>query len=661
MSPHNGAPSSQASIETAPSSDHGTLHTTTTISGSPPSDSSRSISIGSSLGLPPSLPGRPSSIPSKRVEIPRLSAATTELLARVTGNLKGPQQRSDNDKFVTWNPSTVTRTFESQNSNSKMGKMRASSTIIELPTAPFVYSNNVAPPAVPQAASPVPQGNAGDIAKPTNLPNLAPKPPSIISVDASPASSGSPVPVNVDLKPTSSTPVNAVSRQSASPIPVNIAPKPSTTPVGVNSAPTPLTASIPAEPTATIKIAPKPNGTLSDGAAPASTSLPTPQQPQTAAKPKKPQAAAGSRQRKGAANGNKRGKKRRRNNDSDGEDIIRAGDSSSDESDVAPTATQTKSGRLVNRPSLYVPAPSTPAVAKEVSNSVDASDNAAVARKRKRTHRRGKDAIIICLHCQRGHSPLSNSIVFCDECNAAWHQWCHDPPIGADVVAVKEKEWFCRECRPVQISVIQPTVVRSNPNLTSGPLVPNYPLLSIPKGEVGAAEFSADERRGFLSSLSHATLVELLMTISDNNPILPMFPENMRDLQSSKFAFRLPISDAPTPSTSVSGNVSTSNDTRDSASASTEGNKQNEDSAPEATSSSTTRRQYEEISDDDSEYEFQEHRLYPRAGNGFRLSLNVDDMDIMREDPACPTFSYSLHGPAQVHAQMNEIVPVWGT
>ncbi|KAI3001150.1 hypothetical protein CBS147346_6693 [Aspergillus niger] len=542
-----------------------------------------------------------------------------------------------------------------------MGKMRASSTIIELPTAPFVYSNNVAPPAVPQAASPVPQGNAGDIVKPTNLPNLAPKPPSIISVDASPASSGSPVPVNVDLKPTSSTPVNAVSRQSASPIPVNIAPKPSTTPVGVNSAPTPLTASIPAEPTAAIKIAPKPNGTLSDGAAPASTSLPTPQQPQTAAKPKKPQAAAGSRQRKGAANGNKRGKKRRRNNDSDGEDIIRAGDSSSDESDVAPTATQTKSGRLVNRPSLYVPAPSTPAVAKEVSNSVDASDNAVVARKRKRIHRRGKDAIIICLHCQRGHSPLSNSIVFCDECNAAWHQWCHDPPIGADVVAVKEKEWFCRECRPVQISVIQPTVVRSNPNLTSGPLVPNYPLLSIPKGEVGAAEFSADERRGFLSSLSHATLVELLMTISDNNPILPMFPENMRDLQSSKFAFRLPISDAPTPSTSVSGNVSTSNDTRDSASASTEGNKQNEDSAPEATSSSTTRRQYEEISDDDSEYEFQEHRLYPRAGNGFRLSLNVDDMDIMREDPACPTFSYSLHGPAQVRAQMNEIVPVWGT
>ncbi|GKZ26803.1 hypothetical protein AbraIFM66951_002035 [Aspergillus brasiliensis] len=660
MSPHNGAPSSQASIETAPSSAHGTLHTTTTTSGPSPSDSSRSTSIGSSLGQHPSLPGRPPSVSSKRVEIPRLSAATTELLARVTGNLKGPQQRNDNDKFVTWNPSTVTRTFENQNSNSTMGKMRASSTIIELPTAPFVYSNNVAPPAVPQVAYPAPQGNTGDTVKPTILPNLAPKPPSTAPIDAAPRHPGSPVPVNVDPKPTTSTPVDAVLRQSASPNPANIAPKQSTTPVGEISALTPLAASIPSESTAAIKIAPKPTGTLSDGAAPVSTPLPTPQQPQPAAKPKRSQTAAGSRQRKGAANGNKRGKKRRRNNDSDGEDIIRAGDSSSDESDVAPIATQTKSGRLVNRPSLYVPAPSTPAVAKEISTSVDASDNAAAARKRKRIHRRGKDAIITCLHCQRGHSPLSNSIVFCDECNAAWHQLCHDPPIGADVVAVKEKEWFCRECRPVQISIIQPTVVRSNPDLTSGPLVPNYPPLSIPKSEVGAAEFSADERRGFLSGLSHATLVELLMTISDNNPILPMFPENMRDLQSSKFAFRLPVSDVSTPSTSVSGNVSTSNDTRDSTSASTEVNKPNEDSAPEVTASST-RRRYEEVSDDDSEYEFQEHRLYPRAGNGFQLSLNVDDMDIMREDPACPTFSYSLHGPAQVRAQLNEGVPVWGT
>ena len=243
--------------------------------------------------------------------------------------------------------------------------------------------------------------------------------------------------------------------------------------------------------------------------------------------------------------------------------------------------------------------------------------------------------------------------MFCDECNAAWHQLCHDPPIDAEVITVKEKEWFCQECRPVQISIIQPTVVRSNPSLTTGLRGPSYPPLVVPKAEVGAGEYSTDERRGFLSGLSHAALVELLMTISDNNPILPMFPENMREQQSSKFAFRLPVSDVPTPSTSVSG------DPGDSTSTSTEVN-QNGSFASSVAPSSSTRR-YEEVSDDDSEYEFQEHRLYPRAGNGFRLSLNVDDMDIMREDAACPTFSYSLHGPARVRAQMNERVPVWGS
>jgi hypothetical protein len=76
-------------------------------------------------------------------------------------------------------------------------------------------------------------------------------------------------------------------------------------------------------------------------------------------------------------------------------------------------------------------------------------------------------------------------------------------------------------------------------------------------------------------------------------------------------------------------------------------------------SSSRTRHRYE--SDEESEYEeFQEHRLYPRAGNGFRLSVKVDDIDIMREDPACPTFSYALHGPAKARAEANETAPVWG-
>ena len=52
----------------------------------------------------------------------------------------------------------------------------------------------------------------------------------------------------------------------------------------------------------------------------------------------------------------------------------------------------------------------------------------------------------MCRVCQRGHSPQSNMIVFCDGCNTPYHQYCHDPPIGDEVVKVEEKEWFCSDC-----------------------------------------------------------------------------------------------------------------------------------------------------------------------------------------------------------------------
>ena len=52
----------------------------------------------------------------------------------------------------------------------------------------------------------------------------------------------------------------------------------------------------------------------------------------------------------------------------------------------------------------------------------------------------------MCKNCGRGHSPGSNAIVFCDGCNGAWHQFCHDPPIEGEVVRVEEREWVCGAC-----------------------------------------------------------------------------------------------------------------------------------------------------------------------------------------------------------------------
>ena len=52
----------------------------------------------------------------------------------------------------------------------------------------------------------------------------------------------------------------------------------------------------------------------------------------------------------------------------------------------------------------------------------------------------------MCKVCWRAPSPSNNQIVFCDSCNKGYHQFCHFPPIGADVISSEENEWFCSAC-----------------------------------------------------------------------------------------------------------------------------------------------------------------------------------------------------------------------
>jgi len=95
-----------------------------------------------------------------------------------------------------------------------------------------------------------------------------------------------------------------------------------------------------------------------------------------------------------------------------------------------PQLTVTKSGRNVQKPSQFKPA-------------AEASPTS--AGRQRRSYRRGPE-FTLCVKCQRGHSPASNMIVFCDGCNSAYHQWCHDPLIPKEVVEITEKEWFCGKC-----------------------------------------------------------------------------------------------------------------------------------------------------------------------------------------------------------------------
>jgi hypothetical protein len=67
-------------------------------------------------------------------------------------------------------------------------------------------------------------------------------------------------------------------------------------------------------------------------------------------------------------------------------------------------------------------------------------------KKKKVKFRRTPGAAAVCKNCGRGHSPSSNVIVFCDECNNGWHQFCHDPPVMSEFLEIVDSEWFCSDC-----------------------------------------------------------------------------------------------------------------------------------------------------------------------------------------------------------------------
>ena len=146
----------------------------------------------------------------------------------------------------------------------------------------------------------------------------------------------------------------------------------------------------------------------------------------------------------GRGRGAARGGKRRRSEDDSGKT------SDTDASENFTPLTQSRSGRKI----IHT-APSTPIIKIE-DNDAKASPLAAKGngsangkgsgKKRGGYRRTPGGASAVCKNCGRGHSPLANTIVFCDGCNTPWHQFCHDPPIGKDIVTIAEKEWFCSDC-----------------------------------------------------------------------------------------------------------------------------------------------------------------------------------------------------------------------
>lgn len=95
------------------------------------------------------------------------------------------------------------------------------------------------------------------------------------------------------------------------------------------------------------------------------------------------------------------------------------------------TPTMTKSGRQVQKPTQYFP---------------PASSSTSSSQKRKQHQGKRTAEQALCKVCTRGLSPAKNQIVFCDGCNACWHQLCHEPQIDHDYVSDQSRSWFCHRC-----------------------------------------------------------------------------------------------------------------------------------------------------------------------------------------------------------------------
>ncbi|KAJ5959747.1 uncharacterized protein N7479_006897 [Penicillium vulpinum] len=150
----------------------------------------------------------------------------------------------------------------------------------------------------------------------------------------------------------------------------------------------------------------------------------------------------------------------------------------------------------------------------------------AAAKKRKRLNRQVN---IVCTGCYRGHSPSNNLIVLCDSCDAPWHQKCHNPNIGNEVIEIQEMSWFCIKCKPEQGQTAQ-TKSRKK-------AVKNVKKVGRPKkqavseAQIGGNYYSEEERRAYLSSLSHDAIVQLVMKVSNEWPSVPIFPPNMQTVK----------------------------------------------------------------------------------------------------------------------------------
>ncbi|CAP91348.1 hypothetical protein E8E15_005742 [Penicillium rubens] len=186
---------------------------------------------------------------------------------------------------------------------------------------------------------------------------------------------------------------------------------------------------------------------------------------------------------------------------------------------AALASNRTRSGRRITQP---VAREAYPVTTKEPTVTTKGPTVKAAAKKRKRLNRQVN---IVCTGCYRGHSPSNNLIVLCDSCDAPWHQRCHNPNIDNEVIEIPETNWFCIKCKPEQR---QAGWRKSGKNAMKVKKVGRPKKPGVFGSQIGGNHYTEEERRAYLSSLSHDSLVQLVVKVSNEWPSVPLFPPDMQ-------------------------------------------------------------------------------------------------------------------------------------
>lgn len=272
---------------------------------------------------------------------------------------------------------------------------------------------------------------------------------------------------------------------------------------------------------------------------------------------------------------------------------------------------ETRSGRKVQKPvadQIQIAESVSPAAKRPRLESRNTAPTISPALKThpkiKRRLYRGREQLALCEHCQRGHGPTGNNIVFCDACNRCWHQRCHEPQVPQSVITDTKAEWFCSNCEKILNSKKgkKAKLAASTSTATDAP-GPQFigPL-------VGGAALSEAHKVAFLQSRTKEQLISLIMTGSDLAPALPMFQVPAPQLPQAQFKsnYITPVSSTPGLHTAAVA------------------------ADPE---------------DEGYDSYFDEHAaLYPKPGNGVKLPPEHADVHMLLEHPHSKTFSHWIRG-----------------